>query len=139
MPSGEIEDRYRRHGQLQSFGYSMTVLDDLFNVAEIMKNAGMDAYSYRGNHKQSIEMATEYYGCYGKQVGFKKAVRADEARACSDYEKYIGLLVNDVETAILFGAYRFPQNAAITELELAAQEESARDIFDPLRFGRWRN
>ena len=36
VASGEIEDRYRHYGQLQSFGYSMMVLGDLFNMAEIM-------------------------------------------------------------------------------------------------------
>jgi hypothetical protein len=134
---GEIEDRYRHSGVLQAFGYTMGVLRGLYNMADIMKNAGIDAYSHRGAHRQSIEMATQYYACYGKYVGFKKTVTADNARACLDYEQYIGQLVNDVETPMLLGSYRFPRNAVITELDAAAKAESARDPLDPIRFGRW--
>jgi len=136
---GEIEDRYRHEGTLQAFGYPMGVLGALFNMAEIMKNAGIDAYSYRGAHQQSIEMATQYYACYGKYVGFKKIVTADNARACADYQEYVGQLLNDVETPILIGAYRFPGNTAITELDAAAKAESRRDPIETTHFGRWRD
>jgi hypothetical protein len=136
---GEIEDRYRHQGTLQAFGYTMGVLGGLFNMAEIMKSAGIDAYSYRGDHGQSLEMATRYYACYGKNVGFKKIVTSDNGHVCPDYQEYIGQLVNDVETPAVIGAYRFPGNAAITDLEAAAKEELKRDPLDPIHFGHWRD
>jgi hypothetical protein len=136
---GEIEDRYRHHGKGQAFGYTLGVLGGLFAMADIMTNAGFDAYGYRGAHKQSIEMATQYYSCYGKFVGFKKIVTATNGQACPDYQEYIGQLVNDLETPVILGAYRFPNNAAITELDAAAKEELKRDRLDPIHFGRWTN
>jgi len=63
---GEILDRYRNLNSGQAFGYSLGVLGGLFDMADIMKNAGFDAYDYRGAHKQSIEMTTQYYACYGR-------------------------------------------------------------------------
>jgi hypothetical protein len=134
---GEIEDRYRHATAAQAFGYPLGVLGGLYDDAEIMKNAGIDAYGYRGARKQSIEMATEYYACFGKSAGFKKMVTADNARACPDYQEYIGQIVNDVETAVVAGAYRFPGNAAISELDAAAKAELLRDPVETLRFGRW--
>jgi hypothetical protein len=136
---GEIEDRYRNLNSGQAFGYSLGVLSGLYNDAEMMKNAGIDAYGYRGAHHQSIEMATQYYACYGKYVGFKKTVTADNARVCPDYQQYIGQIVNGLETDILIGAYRFPGNTAITELETAAKAGAGRDLLDPIRFGHWRD
>ena len=136
---GEIEDRYRHDSPAQAFGYSVGVLRGLFNDADIMNNAGIDAFGYRGAHNQSIEMATQYYACYGRNVGFKKTVTADNARACSDYQQYVGQIVNDVETVVLLGGYRFPANSAITELGAAAKAESARDPVDTIHFGRWRD
>jgi hypothetical protein len=136
---GEIEDRYRNHNAAQGFGYTLGVLAGLYNMAELMDNAGFDAYGYLGSHKQSIEIATQYYACYGKYVGFKKTVTADNARACPDYQQYIGQIVSGLEINIVMAAYRFPGNTAITELEPAAKAGAGADLLDPLRFGRWRN
>lgn len=136
---GEIEDRYRNATAAQAFGYSLGVLGGLYSDAEMMKIAGIDAYGYRGAHHQSIEMATQYYACYGKHVGFKKTVTADNARACSDYQQYIGQIVNGLEIDIVMGAYRFPGNTAITELEAAGKADAGRDLLDAIRFGRWTN
>jgi hypothetical protein len=136
---GEIIDRYRNANTGQAFGYTLGVLTGLFNVADLMKNVGYDAFGYRGTHRQSIEMATEYYACYGKDVGFKKTVTADNARACPDYQQYIGQIVNGLETDIVMGAYRFPGNSVITELEPAAKAAIGADILDAIRFGRWRD
>lgn len=136
---GEIEDRYRNDNSGQAFGYTLGVLAGLFNMADLMENAGYDAFEYRGTHRQSIEMATQYYACYGKNPGFKKMVTADNARACPDYQQYIGQIVNGLEPDIVMGAYRFPNNAAITELEAAAKAAAGRDLLDPIRFGRWRD
>jgi hypothetical protein len=82
---------------------------------------------------------TQYYACYGKNAGFKKPVTADNARACADYQQYIGQIVNGLETDIVMGAYRFPENSAISELEPAAKAGLGADVLDAIRFGRWRN
>jgi hypothetical protein len=136
---GEIEDRYRNANSGQAFGYTLGVLTILFNMADLMENAGYDAFEYRGTHQQSIEMATQYYACYGKNAGFKKIVTADNARACPDYQQYIGQIVNGLETDIVMGAYRFPGNSVITELEAAAKVAAGADVLDATRFGRWRD
>jgi hypothetical protein len=136
---GEIEDRYRNANTGQAFGYTLGVLAGLYNMADLMKNAGFDAFVYRGTHSQSIEMATQYYACYGKSSGFKKTVTADNARACSDYQQYVGQIVNGLEVDIVMGAYRFPKNSVITELERAAKAAAGADVLDAIRFGRWRD
>jgi hypothetical protein len=136
---GEIEDRYRNANAGQAFGYTLSVLTILFNMADLMKNARYDAFVYRGTHRQSIEMATQYYACYGKTAGFKKTVTGDNARACPDYQQYVGQIVNGLETNILMGAYRFPGNPVITELEPAAKAAAGPDALDAIRFGSWRD
>jgi hypothetical protein len=136
---GEILDRYRNDNTGQAFGYSLSVLGWLFNMADLMRNAGFDAFSYRGPHHQSIEMAAQYYACYGTYVGFGKTVTANNARSCPDYQQYVGQIVNGLGTDIVMGAYRFPNNAAITELEATAKAAAGRDLLDAIRFGRWRN
>jgi hypothetical protein len=136
---GEIEDRYRNANAGQAFGYTLGVLTILFNMADLMKNAGYDAFGYRGTHRQSIEMATQYYACYGKNAGFKKTVTAENARVCPDYQQYVGQIVNGLEMNILMGAYRFPGSSAITDLEPAAKAAAGPDVLDAIRFGRWRD
>jgi len=136
---GEIEDRYRNANPAQGFGYTLGVLAGLFNTADILRHAGYDPFGYRGTHHQSIEMAIKYYACYGKYVGFKKTVTADNARTCPDYRQYIGQIVNGLETDIVMGAYYFPGNTAITELEAPAKAGAGANLLDPLRFGRWRD
>jgi len=45
--------------------------------------------------------------------------------------------VNDVESSILIGAYRFPGNVAITALDAGAKARAARrDVLDTASFGR---
>jgi hypothetical protein len=136
---GEIEDRYRNANAGQAFGYTLGVLTILFNMADLMKNAGYDAFVYRGTRGQSIEMATQYYACYGKNAGFRKTVTADNVRACPDFQQYVGQIVNGLETNILMGAYRFPGSPVITELEPAAKAAVGPDVLDAIRFGRWRD
>jgi len=136
---GEIEDRYRNANPAQGFGYTLGVLAGFYEMADLMKNAGFNVLDYRGTHGQSVEMAADYYACYGKYVGFKKPVTADNARACPDYQQYIGQIVNGLETVIVMGAYHFPQDAAITELEASAKKGAGANLLDPLRFGRWRD
>lgn len=137
---GEIEDRYRNANPLQAIGHSMGTLEYLYTAADIMKSAGLDAYSYRGTHKQSIENATEYYACYARTVGFKKTVTAYQAAGCADFQQYVGKIVNDEEPSILMGTSRFPGNKAITALDQRAKEESLSDkSIDTIRFGRWTN
>jgi hypothetical protein len=136
---GEILDRYRNLNSGQAFGYSLGVLGYLYDMARIMKNAGFDAYGYGGLHKQSIEMATQYYACFGKYTGFGEKVTADNARSCVGYQQYIGQIVNGLGTDILMGAYRFPQNPAIVDAESGARKDARSELFDAIRFGHWRD
>jgi hypothetical protein len=92
-------------------------------MSDLMRNAGYDAFGYRGTHRQSIETATQYYACYGKNVEFKKTVTAENARACPDYQQYVGQIVNDLETDIVMGAYRFPGNSVMS---LICRREAAQ-------------
>lgn len=140
VAAGEINDRYRNLTPLQGMGYPVFTLEHLLGTAEIMRIAGFDAYGYRGSHKQSIEMAAQYYACYAQYVGFKKTVTADNAKDCPDFQQYIGKVVNDVENVIVVGAYRFPGNAPLTALDLTAKAEISReDAPDTIRFGRWKD
>jgi hypothetical protein len=136
---GEILDRYRNGNPGQAFGYSLGVLGGLYNMADLIEHAGYDAFKYRGTHHQSIEMATQYYACYGKNAGFKKIVTADNARGCPDYQQYIGQIVNGLEVDIVMGAYRFPGNVAIAEVQAPAKAAAGRDLLDAVRFGRWQD
>lgn len=136
VAAGEINDRYRNDNPLQGIGYPIGTLKSFFDAAEILRIAGFDPYAYRGAHRQSIEMATQYYACYCRYVGFYKMVTAENARSCPNYQQYVGKVVNQVEPAILIGAYRFPQNESITNAEAAAR--TAGDSLDAIRFGKWR-
>src|SRR5215813_7591043 len=61
----------------------------------------------------------------------------DSARACPDFQPNVGDGVNDVESTILIGAYRFPGNVAITALDAGAKARAARrDVLDTASFGR---
>ena len=137
---GEIEDRYRNENPLQGIGYSMFTLEHLFNAAEIMRNAGIDAYSYRGAHKQSIEMAARYWACFSKNAGFYKTVTAENSSICPNYQQYVGKTVNDVERNILMGAYRFSGDVALTEQEQSAEQKfaSSESHLDAVFMGHWR-
>ena len=135
---GEIEDRYRNANKEQAFGYTLGLLAELYDTAEMFRIAGFGAYGYRGSHHQSIEMATQYYACFGKHPGLDETVTADNARACPDYQQYIGQVAHALEPVILIGSYRFPQNTAITELEGPAKTNTKSSI-DVLRFGKWRD
>jgi hypothetical protein len=119
----------------------MGTLKGLFDSAEILRIAGFDPYAYRGGHQQSIEMAAQYYACYGQHVGFYKTVISDNAQACPDYEEYIGRIVNDVEPVVLIGAYRFPGNKSITGIKGTARSawHSATSALDAVRFGKSRD
>jgi len=66
---GEITDRNRSANPGQGIGYPMITLGRLFDMAELLHLAGFDSYGYRGAHKQSIEMALQYYACYAKGAG----------------------------------------------------------------------
>jgi hypothetical protein len=134
---GEINDRFRNSHPLAGIGYPMGTLGWLYISAENLRISGYDPYAYRGFRQQSIEMATDYYACYGKHVGFGNTVTADNAKSCPDYKQYIGKEVTGVETAVVIGAYRFPRDAAIDEVEQPAKAALLRDPIDTARFGRW--
>ena len=135
---GEINDRFRNAHAMAGIGYPMGTLSWLYTSAETLRGAGYDPYSYQGAQQQTIEMATRYYACFGKQPGFKNTVTADNARSCSDFQQYIGKVVAGVENAVVIGAYRFPGDAAITEVERSAREALLHDAIDTTLYGRWR-
>jgi hypothetical protein len=141
VAAGEINDRYRNDNPLQGIGYAMGTLEWLFDAAEILRIAGFDPYGYRGAHGQSIEMAVAYYACLAKNVGFYNTVTAQRARSCPDYQEYVGRVVNAVDARIVIGTYRFPQDAAITELDGAAKKAVSSGPFPPdtILFGKWRD
>jgi hypothetical protein len=138
---GEIEDRYRNKGPGQGIGYPMFTLERLVNVAEILRVAGFDAYGYRGRHRQSIESAIGYYACFGKGADFGKIVTAENSGSCPNAPQYYGKVVNGVDQLATFGAYRFPNNASITDVETSAKAASSTGGFstDALLFGKWRD
>ena len=136
---GEINDRFRNATVDQGIGYPMGTLEWLYMTAEVLRLAGYEPFAYRGTHRQTIEMATQYYACYAKAVGFDKTVTADAAKSCPDYEQYVGKVVIDVQTNAVMGAYRFPSNRAIVEVESAAKAAILHEGLDSVRFGRWRD
>ena len=140
VAAGEVQDRYRG-GILSTFGYPMFTLERLINSAEILHHAGFDPYGYRGNHKQSIEMAVQYYACYGRTPGFYKTVTLDNARDCPNYAQYYGKVVNAVDPNIIFGSYRYPENQAIRSAEDAAKAVPFSRWYsnETILFGKWRD
>jgi hypothetical protein len=102
----------------------------------------LDPYGYRGLHKQSLEMATQYYSCLAQGAGFYKIVTAENSRSCPNAAQYYGKLVSGVDGVVLIGAYRFPENAKITALESSARMVAASPgafTNDAILFGKWRD
>ena len=141
VAAGEINDRYRHDNPAQTIGYPMGSLQGLYMAAELMKIAGLNVYAYRGAHGQSLEMATGYYGCFAKYAGFRKVVTAENSRTCLDATQYLGTIVNGVETNVLIGAYRFPDDDALLALDAPAKATFVRSAFslEPILFGKWRD
>jgi hypothetical protein len=136
---GEINDRFRNAHEMAGIGYPMFSLSTLYSTAETLRISGYNPYAYHGAHQQTIEMTTDYYACFGTQPGFKNTVTADNARACQDYQQYIGKVVVGVENAAVIGAYRFPADAALTQVEAAAKAAMLHDAIDTALYGRWRD
>lgn len=134
---GEIDDRYRNANSHQAFNYALGVLESLYKMATILSNSGYNFLTYKGMHDQSIELSTKYYACYGRYVGYGKKVTADNAKSCSNVDQYVGKIVENLPKVIIFGAYRFPRNAEITELEKSAKAAATIDLLDPIGFGLW--
>jgi hypothetical protein len=141
VAAGEIQDRYRNLAPLQGIGYPMFTLERLIAAAEILRIAGFDPYAYRGRHEQSIEMALAYYACFGKRAGFGKTVTAENSASCPNAAQYYGKIVDGVDQNETFGAYRFPNDQSITEVETAAKTASSSGPFslDAILFGKWRD
>jgi hypothetical protein len=143
VAAGEVQDRYRNNTPLQGFGYPMFTLERLIDAAEVMRIAGFDSYGYRGRHGQSIEMALGYYACFGKGAGFGKTVTAANSGSCPNVAQYVGRVVIGVDQNETFGAYRFPGNALITDVEAAAKLSASGAAntlsTDAIFFGKWRD
>jgi hypothetical protein len=136
---GEIADRTRNHSPGQGIGYPMFTLERLFDAAETMRIAGFDAYGYHGLHRQSIEMAADYYACYAKSAGFYKVVSAENSRPCPDAEQYYGKVMSGVDPNMLIAAYRFPNDRAVGAVLPAAKAAASTGVFstDAILFGKW--
>jgi hypothetical protein len=141
VAAGEINDRYRHSNPSQGMGYPVGSLQGLYMAAEVLKNSGFDAYAYRGAHGGSLEMATQYYACFAKSAGFYITVTKENSRRCPDAMQYWGMVVNGVEPNILIGAYRFPGDQSLTELEVPARASFVKSSgsLEPILFGKWRN
>jgi hypothetical protein len=85
-------------------------------------------------------MAAQYYANYGKYVGFDKMVTAENAQAIPDYMQYVGKVINAVEPNVLIGAYRFPKNDLLREVEPSARIAwlSGPYTLDAILFGHGR-
>jgi hypothetical protein len=140
VAAGEINDRYRHDNASQTIGYPMGSLQGLYMAAEILRNAGFDAYAYRGAHGQSIEMATDYYACFATYAGFSNVITKENSRNCLNVTQYLGSIVNGVHPNVLIGAHRFPGDQALTDLEIPAREAFVRSAssLEPILFGKWR-
>jgi hypothetical protein len=141
VAAGEINDRYRHSNPSQTIGYPMGSLQGLYMAAELMENAELNAYGYRGSHGQSLEMATDYYACFAKYAGFAKVITAENSGKCPDAQQYYGVIVNGVGENVLIGAYRFPNDENLIALDAVAKEDFAKSAFalEPILFGKWRN
>jgi hypothetical protein len=137
---GEVMDRYRNGNAGQGIGYPMFTLERLMDAAEVLRISGFDPYAYRGRHNQSLEMAIQYYACFAKGAGFGKTVTSENSGSCLNSAQYVGKLVNEVDQLATIGAYRFPENASITNVEAAAKlSASSREPPDAILFGKWRD
>jgi hypothetical protein len=141
VAAGEINDRYRNSNPSQGMGYPMGSLQGLYMQAELLGLAGYGAYGYRGAHGQSIEMATRYYACFAKTAGFRQTITAENASACPDAQQYVGKVVNGVDVNVVIGAYRFPDDAALTELAAGAKTSASIGPYslEPILFGKWQD
>jgi hypothetical protein len=83
----------------------------------------------------------QYYACFAKHAGYYEVVTADNSGACPGAAQYYGNLVNGVDRMALVGAYYFPNNKSITEVEDAARTPASSGVFatDALLFGKWRD
>lgn len=123
----------------QGIGYPMFTLVRLFDMAEILRAAGFDPYGYRSGHKQSIEMVADYYTCYAKSAGFYKEVTAQNSGSGPNAQQYYGKLVSGVDSNLLIGAYRYPNDRVIQAVLPAAKAASSAGAFstDATLFGKW--
>ena len=137
----EINDRFRNSNPSQGVGYPMGSLQSLYMQAELLALAGYEPYGYRGAHGQSIEMATDYYACFAKTAEFRKTITAETSKACPNAQEYVGRVVNGVDTNVVIGAYRFPGDAALSELDAAAKASASLGPFslEPILYGKWRD
>jgi hypothetical protein len=67
-------------------------------------------------------------------------VTKENSRQCPDSRQYWGMVVNAVQPNVLIGAYRFPENQALTELEVPARTAFVKSSgsLEPILFGKWR-
>jgi hypothetical protein len=125
--------------------YAQDVLTGLgmVNDAEQAVIAGFDPYGYRGVKEQSIEGAAQYYACYAKHAGFGQTITESNCLACPNHKQYAGKIATGAPQMVQ-GAYWFPENKALHELQAEAKQSLSSKsaglaITDPPAFGRWQD
>ena len=80
VAAGEINDCYRYNNPAQGIGYPMGSLQGPHMAAELLKTAGLNAYSHRVAYGQSLEMVTRYFAFIAKYAGFTMVIMAEKSR-----------------------------------------------------------
>jgi len=119
----------------------MFTLERLVNVAEILRIAGYNRYGYRSPCEHSTEMAISYLLREGR--GFFEDRHSRQLALVSQRPAALRKLVNDVDRMVQIGAYRFPNNAALTTVEATAKKSTSQTVTtfstDAILFGKWRD
>lgn len=133
---GEIDDRFRNAEAAQGIGYPMFSLQRLFNAAQVMREAGLDGYGYRGPHGQSLRAAADFYACYATRVGYGTTVTERNGAGCGNLAQYVGKTASGFQQ-LLYAASVYPDDPALAAAAKAAQAVPRATIVDALNFGHW--
>jgi hypothetical protein len=88
-----------------------------------------------------MQLIVRSLACFAKYAGFSNVITSENSRDCLNVTQYLGAIVNAVQPNVLIGAYRFPADRALTELEIPARvvlTKSASSL-EPILFGKWRD
>ena len=77
----------------------------------------------------------------GGIIAYPLAAQMDVRQVAVDHCAYYGKVVNGVDSNIVIGALRFPDDAAIGAVAAAAKEASSSGAFslDAILFGKWQD
>jgi hypothetical protein len=128
---GEVLDRYRAKDD-QPFGYSLGSLMGLVSAATILEQSGYSAYSYAGDHGETLDMSLDYYSYYFIHFASRqRVVVPDTPDSYPGYRQYVGHSVTEDNGAsvegkdvlllpYLVGASIFPRDEKILAVLRAA-------------------